>query len=367
MTKNFYDLEQIRGIPILEVCSAFGIKVRRSGRTYTCKLRDEKTPSVHLYTRNNNGQDNFYDFGVNEGGDVIVFVSKILNTDWQSALENLASTFGIEPVNNTEYRDRNELTNYQYEKIGVYGDLATKNLDFNLEKYTLESAQKYSDKYNMTVNELRSKYPEFYTHKILMNKALPYVLNLRNSYYTELYNHYVLAKNLRVQDPTALSDSFIQKLNEKKNELVTAEKLLYKAAKGTSLEERLSVRSYDVESDFHAILNGEISFQVGSVPYFEIKQAARKNDEVVHYRSVSVDDYESMLSGLLGCVSYAAFLKADKVNLAFLPEDSDIIERVFETFRLNKGVDEQVAEAEAKKDKTEVGKNQKSAVCEVER
>lgn len=333
MSKNFYDLEQIRSIPIEDVCAAFGVDIYRKGRSKTCRLRVEKTPSVHLYTNNSNGQDSFYDFGGNYGGDVICFVSHVLGSDWQTALEQLASTFGIEPVNNSEYQTRNELTNYQYEKIGIQGDLATKNLDFDLERYSFESAQKFADKYNMSVNELRSQYPDFYARKILMNRALPFVTNLRNNYYTALYNHYSLAKSLHVSDPAKLSESFIERFDKLKNELSNAEKLLYRASKGTSLEDRISVRAYNVEEDYRALINGEIAFQIGSVSYNDIKQEAFKREEVVHYRAISVKDYESLQANLLNEIPHAAFLKGDRVNLAFLPEQSLAIEKALETLQ----------------------------------
>lgn len=330
MTKRFYDLEQVRDIPILDVAAAFGVDVKRGNK---CKIRDEKTPSVQLYTKSRNGFDRFWDFGINEGGDVIVFVSKILNCDWQTALEQLADTFGIEPVNNTEYRNRSDLTNSQYAKIGIFGDLATKNLDFDLERFSMESAQKYADKYKMSVNELRKQYPDFYTHKILMKKALPFVSELRNRYYSELYAHYSLAKLLNVQDPTKLDDKATEKFEALKSEVETAERLLHRAAKGTSMEETLALKKYDVLEDYMGLINGEITFQVGAVSYNNMKLMARKNDEILCYRSLGSEDYFHLSEGPLKEIPHAAFLRAEKVNLAFLPEHSPEITKIIEALQ----------------------------------
>lgn len=335
--KSFYDLDQIRSISILEVADMCGIDVKKAGRSYWCKLRPEKTASVKLYIDNDTGYDSFCDFGNgNKGGDVIVFVAEAMNMDWQTAVEYLADNFNIEPVNNMDYRTRNELTDYQYEKIGIQGDLATKNLDINLEKYSLESVQKYSDKYRMSVNELRKTYPEFYTNKILMGRAMPFVSNMRNMYYAHLYNHYLLAKSMKISDPTSLDDAFIQKFEKHRAKLAQAEKLLHKAAKGTSMEERLELKHYDVLEDYKGLIEGKIAFQYGVLPYNDIKQAARKNDEVVHYRSVPLEDYFKLRRGSLDDIPHAAFVRAEKVNLAFLPEHSLEIENCINDLQAQK-------------------------------
>lgn len=324
MVKNFYDLDQIRSIPIKEVANVLGVSVNRYNK---CKIRDEKTASVQLYTKNSNGYDRFWDFGINEGGDVIVFASMVLGSDWQTALETLAESFGIEPVNNTEYQNRSELTNAQYMRIGVYGDLATKNLDFDLERYSMESAQKYSEKYHMTVNELRKTYPEFYTHKILRGRVLPFVSEMRNSYYSELYGHFLLAQALGVQDATELPPQQLEKFGQMQRELEAVEKLLHKAAMGTSMEETLPVMKYDVKEDYLAVINGKVPFQVGPVSYNDMKHQARANDEILRYRSTPRDAYFAMLREGLEDVPHAAFQQGEEVNLAFLPEHSAVIER----------------------------------------
>lgn len=343
MTKNFYDLDQVRSLSILEVAELCGIDVKRVGRSYWCKLRSEKTASTKLFLDNPSGYHSFFDFGVNEGGDVIAFASKAMSVEWQNALEFLAESFYIEPINNIEYQNRNELTDYQYEKIGIQGDLATKNLDFDLEKYSMESAQKFSDKYHMTVNKLRTTYPEFYTYKILMGKAIPFVSNLRNEYYAKLYNHYLLAKSLNVTNPTELSDSSLSKFEKFRVELTNAEKLLHKAAKGTSMEERLPLKQYDVRTDYQALIEGVVSFQIGDISYNDIKQQARQQDVVVHYRSVMLDDYLSLRREGITDVPHAAFVRGDKVNLVFLPEHSISIENFIESHQVKKEIDKVVA------------------------
>lgn len=336
LAKNFYDLDEIRSISILEVCDTFGVKVNRAKM---CSLRSEKTPSCKLYTDNRGGFDHFHDFGDGSHGDVIVFVSRVTGSDWQTALETLAGIYGIEPVNNIEYQNRNELTNAQYAKIGIYGDLATKNLDIDLERFSVESAQKYSDKYRMTVNELRREYPEVYTYKILMGRALPFVSDMRNDYYTELYNHYSLALALNIGDPRKLDERKVEEFSKLQKELDTAEKLLHKAAEGTSVKETLKYRKYNVIEDYEALIDGKISFQVGSLSYHDLKCKAREHDEVLRYRSVPSGDYFKLACGLLNDVHHAAFLKGDSVNLVFLPEQDLVIDNCIDALKVEKQVD----------------------------
>ena len=277
----------------------------------------------------------------------------LAGTDRQGAFDWLGQTFHIAPRNNTEYEIRNELTNAQYACIGIQGDLATKNFDFDLEKYSLESAQKFADKYRMTVNELRTKYPNVYTHKILMAKALPYVSELRNNYYMRLYNYHILAKAMGVKDPMQILGASRKEFEGLKDELARADKLLYKAAKGTSLEERLTTHKYDVQQDYEDIVNGKIPFEIGPVSYFVIKQQARLNDEVVHYRSVAADDY-AKLEKIMAEIPHAAFVKGSQVNLCFLQDMSLTIEQCLKALPVKDSVEKAVAEAVSK---SEAGEN----------
>lgn len=365
MAKNFYNLDDVLSIPIEEVCEVFGVKVLRHGM---CSIRpDEKYPSCKLYTKNPDGHDTFYDFGANVGGSVVDLVMFLNNTDRQGAFDFLGETFHLEPQNNTDYEHRNELTDAQYLKIGVYGDLATKNLDFDLERFSMESAQKYADKYHMTVNELRKQHPNFYTFKILMRRALPHVSNMRNSYYMDLYNHYLLAKSLQVSDPTALIGSSVEEFERQKKELMAAEKLLYKAAKGTSLEERLTVRKYDVKEDYRALIDGKISFQVGPTSYNDIKFEASKQDATLCYHSVPMEDYFFLKREFLENVPHAAFMRAGTVNIACLPEQSLEIERSIDLLPTKHHIDELVKEASAAPLDSEKGKGSERSEAEAVR
>lgn len=331
MIKNFYNLDDIRSIPIIEVCHMYGVRIERGNK---CKLRDEKHASTQLYLRDKDGYDRFWDFGTNEGGDVIKLVSVLENCEWQEALEALAQSFNIQPVNNTEYAKKGELTDYQYAMLGVYGDLATKNLDIDLERFSLESAQKLSDKYHMSLNELREKYPDVYRKRILNERIRPYVKDLRNDYYKDLYYHYRIAKELNIEHPEELDQHSLERFEDAAKNLDYVERLLHKAAIGTSVADDLEFIHYEPIKDYSRVISGKQQFEVGNVAYNDIKREAGRNGEYICYKIVSDNDYMALNVGLLKDVPHAAFMQGNKVNVAVLPENADEIDRCVEVLRL---------------------------------
>lgn len=335
MGKAFYNLDDIRSIPLLDICEMFGVDVQRQGKSYFCKLRDEKTASCKLYVGSPGETDSFYDFGSNVGGDVIRFVSEALGCDWQAALEEIASRFDIAPVNNTEYMTRSELTDLEYKKIGVHGDLATKNFDFDLEKYSMESAQKFSEKYAMSVNQLRKDYPAKYAYDVMKKRAIPFVYSLRNQYYFKLYCWLSLQKSLTGHfDINNVSNKDMQECKELCHKLEQAEMLLRKALRGTDIV--YSYREYNLYQDLTKLHLGQLSFEVGDKSYSDLKRDARKQGVDLMYRSVPIEDYLSLKEYGIDIISHAAFLKNDDVNLVFLPEQSELIDQCIELYSIAK-------------------------------
>lgn len=322
----FYNLDELRSIPILDVCENFGVLVQKQGRSYFCKLRDEKTASCKLYFDGKDGYDSFYDFGSHAGGDVIRFVSEYLGCDWQTALEELAKSFDIAPINNTEYMNRNELTDLEWKKLGVFGDLATKNFDFDLEKYSLETVQKFSEKYAMSVNQLRKDHPTKYVYDIIKKRAIPFVYKMRNNYYFDLYCALSLQRSLTGHfDINNVPEKDLESYKSSCKKLLQVEKLLRKALRGTDVA--YSFREYDVRLDLQKIYLGEVSFEVGEISYSDVKKESRLQGVDLRYRSVTIEDYLSLKEYGIDSVSHAAFLKNDKVNLVFLPEHSELIDK----------------------------------------
>lgn len=323
--KAFYNLEDLNSISILDVCEHFGVPVEKKGNSYFCKLRNEKTASCKLYLNNADRHDSFFDFGSSVGGNVIKFVSECLGCDWQAAVETLANAFNIEPVNNTEYYNRNDLTDREWKKIGVCGDLASKNFEFNLEKFSLESTQKYSEKYSMSVNQLRKDYPYKYEVDIIKKRAIPHVYSLRNNYYFKLYSCLSLQKSiLGYFDINNVSQNELEELKGLCKEVTQAEGLLKKALRGTDIN--YTVKEYNVLEDLKKVYYGEIAFEIGANSYAEVKFASQRHGTDLRYRSVSMYEYLQLADYDINSVMHAAFVKGNNVNIAFLPEQGELID-----------------------------------------
>lgn len=327
MSKNFYNLDDVRNISILDVCEQYGVLVQKQGKSYFCKLRDEKTASCKLNINTRYGYDTFKDFGSGAYGDVITFVQELRgHKDWQDALDDLAQTFNVQPQNNTDYMQRNELTDLEYKKIGIYGDLATKNFDFDLEKFSLESAENYAKKYTMSVNELRQKHPNKYLYEVLMKRAFPHIHKLRHEYYFGLHTCLSLQKDILGHfDINKVSEADMDRFKKECKNLIQAESLLKKALKGTGYV--YPFREYDVRLDLQKIYTGEIPIELGVNSYSEIKQEVAVQGVYQRYRSVSLSDYLSLKEYGIDSVKHAAFLKGDKVNLVFMPENGERIDK----------------------------------------
>lgn len=342
---NFYNLDEVRSLPILEVCSMLGVEVEKKGSSsHWCKLRPgEKTASCKLYLGNGNEYDSFCDFGnCKNGGDVIKFASEYLGCSWQDALEQLASSFNIAPINNTQYMNRNELTDLEYRKIGVYGDLATKNFDFDFDKFSLESIEKYSEKYAMPVEQLRKDYPQKYVWDIIKKRAIPHVYGLRNDYYFALYCCLSIQKSLTGHfDINNVPHKDLQELIAASKELTKAEQLLKKALRGTDV--RYSQREYNVLEDLKKINYGEISFEIGDKTYADMKRESKLYGVDLRYRSVSVDSYFALKNYGLEEIAHAGFLQNEKVNIVFLPDQGDAIDRCIRLEQTNTRLSNAVA------------------------
>lgn len=329
MGKAFYNLDEVRDISILEVCDHFGVQYQKQGRSYFCKLRDEKTASCKLNVDTKYGYDTFKDFGSGKFGDVIAFVQEYLGCDWQTALEELASSFNIQPQNNTDYFRRNELTDKEYEKIGIYGDLATKNFDFDLTTFSVESAEKYAQKYAMSVNELRKKHPNKYLYEVVAKRAFPHINKMRHNYYFSIYTCLSFQKDILGRfDINNVPKEDLDALEKECKGLIHAEALLKKALMGTGYV--YPFKKYDVRLDLKKIHCGEISIELGANSYSEIQREVSLQGVFQKYKKdVDLFDYLSLKEYGIDSVQHAAFLKGGKVNLVFMPENSLLIDEIF--------------------------------------
>lgn len=187
--KEFYDKDTIIRIPIPDVLRDRGIPLNRQG---FFKIRpNEKTASVKYYPATNT----FCDFGnCRQGGNVINLICTLDNVNAYGAMQYLSQMYSVAPLysGNTDKAQRREIiiTDSQYSKIGIAGDLATKNMQFNFEDYSLEQNMKLSQKYHMSMNELKKSYPQLF-QKIIKIKAVPYVQEYQQCLLNEMRTHFV--------------------------------------------------------------------------------------------------------------------------------------------------------------------------------
>lgn len=321
MAEFYYDKNVLKEIPIAEVAEAFGIEVVRKGGGAWCCLREERTPSCKLYETTNT----WCDFGDgNRGGDTISFVAYAENISNDAAMQRLAERFNVAPV----IRDAGQkpsLSFKQWEKIGIAGELATMNFNFDIDKYGVEKTAAFSEKYRMSVNELREQYPKVYEN-MLRYRAIPYVYDQRQEYYRTVWNQDLINRSVGL-DLLARSDA-VGELRLMASGMNNVESIMQSAAEETAI--RYKPVAYDVLSDIKKIRAGEISFEVGNVRYFDLKSTVQSAGQKLAYidRPITVEQYAAKQTAL-DTIEHAAFVKGDSVNIAVKPNDAGQLQSIF--------------------------------------
>jgi hypothetical protein len=308
---NFYDLNRLKQIPITDVAQRLGVALERRHNGTWCKVRKESVPSTIIHTEKNT----FYDFGTNTGGDVISFVGYVAELERKDAIRQLAEMYHIEPMNPRTGMASSELTDWEYMQIGIYGDLATKNFDFDMERMPIERVYEISNTYAMPMNELKKKHTKTY-ERIMRQKALPYVRELRNSYFLHVWDRYQMAQ--AVGSPQLFYEGDLQSaFADDLRELIGAERILARAVKDTSIKLR-DAREYDPVKDLELLSNGEVKPGLSTVNYDEIQAASKETGCPVKYRTM---DYMAYINSDLSQHFHSAFFKAGKVIVGFLDKD----------------------------------------------
>lgn len=317
--KPFYDIARIRDIPILEVCQQLGIPVEQKGGKPWCKLREERTASTILHPENNT----FHDFGTNRHGDAIDLVCEVHGVNKGDAIRFLAEVFHISPE--TPNRHSIGLSDWEYRQIGIAGDLATKNFDFDLERQGIERVTQLSQRYGIPMNDLRQQYPKIYA-QILRQKAIPFVKGLRDEYYLEVFSRYSLTKGIGAEHVFQSEQAQVE-FSRRIAQLQRAEGVLLRACQGTSIR-AYSVGSYEPGTDLSRILSGELKIPLGGKSYWEMNSIAREQGTAVKYQTV---DYGKYISGTLDGFQHSAFLKKDAVVVGYLEKDYTRIKPVLDS------------------------------------
>lgn len=181
----YYNIEDIKAIPIQDICSLYGISLNKKGENWWGRLRsNDKTPSFSV----NPSKNIWRDWGMGKGGDTIALVSEIEGVDKGNAIGILGERFGVSPeVNN--YQKRYLPTHSQFKEIGIYSKRSIQNLDINLEKQSVEELERLEEKFQVSMQELSNIDKENY-HKIIDKKSLPIIYEERQNL-IERFNKYI--------------------------------------------------------------------------------------------------------------------------------------------------------------------------------
>ena len=172
----YYKIDDIKSIPIQDVCFHYGISLKAKGENWWGRLREnDKTPSFSI----NPSKNIWRDWGIAKGGDVISLVSEIEGVDQGKAILILGEKFGIEQEYTTEKLSILPTFN-QFKSIGVFSKRAIQNLNVNLEKQSIEEVEKLEEKFEISMQELAKVDIEDY-HRILDYKALPILYEYRSN------------------------------------------------------------------------------------------------------------------------------------------------------------------------------------------
>ena len=137
----YYKIDEIKAIPIQDVCSHYGIVLKAKGENWWGRLREnDRTPSFSI----NPSKNIWRDWGISKGGDVISLVSEIEGVDQGKAILILGERFGIEQEYTTEKVSVFPTFN-QFKSIGIFSKRAIQNLDINLEKQSIEEIEKLEE------------------------------------------------------------------------------------------------------------------------------------------------------------------------------------------------------------------------------
>lgn len=284
----FYDFEEVKAVPLEDICrDLYGIDLKQRGHKLVGRIRPEdNTPSFEIDTEKNL----WYDYGLSKGGSAIQLVQQMDNVTWQEACRTIGSHFGLNPINSSRSQEWLPLSNSQYERLGISADMVSKNIDFDLEKYSPEQAMKLSEMFsNITIQKLAFQRPKSY-HQILQRKAVPLVYEQKQEYLKLLAE---TAKAKQLHGENSLSYKTIrgacENAHKSYKELYD---LLKRAIQGKAiLVGKLNV--YDVDTDLNRMINGEIQYESGTVRYNELK-ASLKEGEELKYLTVNDEELEKL-------------------------------------------------------------------------
>ncbi len=352
-----YDFKDINAIPIEDVLAFHGIHPNAKG-WYSIRPEDD-TPSAHIDQKRRFG-NTIHDFGESNTFNPIQLTMYVLGLDsnlresWTEAARILGEAFGVEPKyagKDGQPIDRDKLSDWEWKKIGIQPDMASKNMSFDPERYGHERTRIYAESYRMPMNELREKgktnpSDKAVYERILRSCGVPYVFELKNAYFAHLHSRHAVLAEMPDVGNVAEIIAMDAEFGEMAKELTDAEDVLMRAAKGTGVKYKPNRKPYNVMEDYHKVINGEVGFEIGQATQYDIQREAYLGKVKVFDCLVSQSEYSRLVANGLDNIRYSAKQKGDMIKLSFLSTDGGKVNYLVRALR---GIERDVTEGHDRK------------------
>lgn len=344
---NFYDFEVInREIPIEDVLAYHGIlpSQKARGEGWYSIRQDDDTPSAHIDAKRRFG-NTIHDFGYGNTFNPLTLTMYLQGVDMVEASRILGEAFNVAPkiVGHEGENPANIVSDYDWRSLGIHPDMVSKNVEFDLEKYSISSTMWLSEQLRISMSELRNRVTGPEAEKaddrdkrryegILRTKAVPLIHDKRDEYFRRMNDDYQLAiavnPNMDVEKIFEIHRSDYEAMAKN---LSTLEFTLKKVLDGTSI--RFKGRRYNPREDFRDVIKGEISFEIGANSHFEVSRDAYRGKAKVFYCVVSLEEYEKLMRNGMDAIKVAARQKGEQVSLSFLSTDSSKVNYLVKALR----------------------------------
>lgn len=326
-----YDMEEIKEIPVTQVLADYGISVKNN----KFKIRNERTPSCHIYPNNT-----WNDFGTNIGGRAIELVMAIEDIEFKFAVQTLGARYNVSITNGGKQNLKQKfLSAEEYSYLGL-SPITYKNIitEQNAHQFTgIEQIQEVQEKYKMPMNKLFDENPALY--ESLLEEQAVFEMKYHKSNY--LQSTKLFATSIEEDTPNSadylLNKSFYDRsLEEYKNALFA----YTKAVKHTSLEPTLKQFQIDPEKDLKNIRSQSI--EIGDFPYSSLKGIGKPLEHLkISHAEYDRFTYYVNSSNQPLDILYSAHERNQTVTLSFLQEDNNLIKGILGTVDRLKDIEQE--------------------------
>lgn len=322
MEKNeerFYDISAIRRLPILSVAEHLGLTTDKRGENYWCQVRQDSPASVALHPDLNS----FYDFDTMTHGDPIRFTEFVKQISRSESISFLGKSFGLKPTLSYDDLLNLPLSNWEYHKIGLHGDLAAKNFGFPLDERAIQNLQQLEQSPGISLNEVQTQLPVIY-RDIVQQKAVPYVERLRNRFHRNILTNTYSFFSSDGSDLVLHVDDMQNQFAKASADLNRIEHILYRAERNAGFAVSEPVR-HDPVSVVQQLRQGTLSVALGNVSQEDLISMVKQRNLSILSASVPLSKY---LDPQLQRCSHTAEYSAGKVTLQYLSSDKELFKSI---------------------------------------